>query len=77
MAVGGVYLLESLGGPDGVTLRRSLVLVAEPALRWASLTEGIWMPAPSRRRAGLALLTLAMGLGIVAVTILPGAATAP
>ena len=33
------------------------------------------MSVPSRRRAGLALLTLAIGLGIVAVTILPGGAT--
>ena len=33
------------------------------------------MSAPSRRRTGLALLTLPIGLGIVAFTILPGAAT--
>ncbi|TMK17509.1 MAG: cupin domain-containing protein [Actinobacteria bacterium] len=33
------------------------------------------MAAPTRRVVGLALLTLAIGLAIVAVTILPGAAT--
>jgi quercetin dioxygenase-like cupin family protein len=33
------------------------------------------MAAPTRRGVGLALLTLAIGLAIVAVTILPGAAT--
>lgn len=35
------------------------------------------MAAPARRGVGLALLTLAIGLGIVAVTIFPGGATLP
>src|SRR5207247_5380245 len=60
------------GGSHG---ERDLVSSRRPRCGGRPSREGTGMAAPTRRVVGLALLTWAIGLAIVAVTILPGAAT--